>query len=130
MMLKLFEKFQELDDVKNEILLKAIDTNNLDVIKTFIKKGYNINGDDVLLNATYVDEIFRFFLNKGIDVETYKDEHDFRDRMSDVYVQKALIDYDYGSLIYDTVGFDSTLKHDPKYANKIKMIEDVAKYNM
>lgn len=126
-MIKLFEKFKEIDEIKDIIFIKAIETDNTNVIDFFLNKGYDINSGDVLTDSSYNDNTLRHLLSKGIDVESYRESSTF---LRDLDNQKALIDYGYDYLIYSTVGFNYRLKDDPKYADNIKRLEDADKYNM
>ena len=129
--LKMYEKYLELDDIKNKILLEAIGTDNLDIINFFVNKGYDINGDDVLLSSSYNYDLFRYFLSKGSNVKEAFNDYRFKNNArNNIEIQKALIDYGYEVLVHDTVGFDSRLKKDSKYADIIKRFEDINKYNL
>lgn len=131
----MYEKYfglnRELDDIKNKILLEAIATDNLDIINFFVNKGYDINGDDVLISSSYNNDLLRYFLSKGANVkEAFNDYRFKREAQNNIEIQKALIDYGYEVLIHDTVGFNSRLKEDSKYADIVKRFEDINKYNL
>jgi len=128
-MIKLFEKYLNIKQVKEDIFIKAIDTDNKEVIEFFIKKGYDINGSGVLFAASFNEDIFKYFLEQKIDIENHID-YDFEKRMCDTNIQKILIDFGYENLIYKTVGFNNNLRNEPKYADTIKRFEDVEKYNL
>ena len=127
MIIKLFEKYTDIKDVKETIFIKAIDTGNINVIKFFVNKGYDINGEKVLYTSSFDDKVFRYLLTKKPDI---KINYEFRERMRNSEVQKALIDFNYGELIYKNVGFHDKLRDDPKYKNVVEMYEDAGKYNM
>jgi hypothetical protein len=129
-MIKLFEKFNNIQEVKNEILSRAIDTYDIKIIDMFLKKGYDINGDGILFLASFNQEIFKYIIKKGANLETAIKDYDFKNRLKELEVQKALIDLDKEQIIYDTVGFHWNLKHDPKYADTVQRYEDVTKYNL
>ena len=129
-MIKLFESYTELAEIKNQIFQRAVESGNLDSIDFFLKKGYNINGEDVLTTALQQNmETLRFLLEKGLDVEGEFSPYDER-YIKDLDVQKVLIDFGHDFLIYDKVGFNRGLLNDPKYADKVKEVEDMEKYNM
>ena len=119
-MIKLFEKFESVGDVKDALFIKAIETDELDLVKFFFKKGYNLNSDDAVYTSTFNDNIFRFFLKNKADVKVLNYNSNTREQLDKLEVQKALIDFGYDSFIYDTVGFNRNLKFDPKYADIIK----------
>ena len=98
-MIKLFEKFSSVEDVKETIFLKVVDTEDIDLIKFFLKKGYDINTDNALYKASWDDNVFRFFLENKADV-TLLDEN----RLKDLHVQKALIDFGHDSYVFEEVG--------------------------
>jgi hypothetical protein len=129
-MIKLFEKFNNIQEVKNEILSRAIDTYDIKIIDMFLKKGYDINGDGILFLASFNQEIFKYIIKKGANLETAIKDYDFKNRLKELEVQKALIDLDKEQIIYDTVGFHWNLKHDPKYVDTVQRYEDVTKYNL
>ena len=130
MMIKLFEKFNNIQEVKNEILSKAINTYDIDVIDMFLEKGYDINGENILFLATFDQDIFKNFIKRGANLETAIKNYYFKNRLKELEVQKLLIDLDKEQIIYDTVGFHWNLKDDPKYADTVQRYEDVKKYNL
>ncbi len=125
-MIKLFEAFANIDDVKSEIFVKAIETYELGIIKFFIKKGYDISGKNALINASYDDNILRYFLKNGSDVKALEDHN----QLHNIEVQKALIDFGHDIFIYQTVGFNKQLKFDPKYADTVQNFENMEKFNL
>lgn len=130
-MIKLFEKFTNIKEVKDSIFLRAVETDELDIVKFFVKKGYDINAEDVLYKATNDDDVFRFLLKNGANVKVLNSDYDStRTLKEDVDVQKALIDFGHEVFIYDTVGFNEKLKEDPKYADIVSRFENVSKYNI
>jgi len=132
MIVKIFENFTEdVKEMRNIILRRAIETSELSVVKSFVKRGYDINGDDILVNAAEDIDIFTYMLEKKIDIQEGMDDYYFRDKVKhDVDVQKALIDAGYEMLVYDKVGFHFRLREDKKYADIVDMVEDMKKYNM
>lgn len=132
MIVKIFEDFTEgVKDIKNIILRRAIETGKLSIIKSFVKRGYDINGDDILSNVVEDVDTFRYMLEKKIDIEDGMKDYYFRDKVKNsVDAQKALIDFSYEMLLYDKVGFHRELKNDKKYADIVNMVEDMKKYNM
>ena len=129
-MIKLFEKFESVGDVKDALFIKAIETDELNLVKFFFKKGYNLNSDDAVYTSTFNDNIFRFFLKNKADVKVLNYNSNTREQLDKLEVQKALIDFGYDSFIYDTVGFNRNLKFDPKYADIIKSYENIGKFNL
>lgn len=134
MIIKLFENYtdynSEIEYVKDIILQKAVDTNDVNTVDFFINKGYDFETYDVLYNSLFSIHIFKLFLEKGIDVNEYLKI----DRV-DVYFkneefQKILIDFGYGSFIYEHFKFNDNLRNDPKYKNVIERFEDMDKYNI
>ena len=130
MIIKLYEKFTDISEVKDILFLKAVETNNIEAMDFFVKKGYEINIDYVLITACHNDNSFRYLLGKGLDVDEHKDDPDFKRKMKDLDVQKALIDFGHEYLIYSTVGFNNALDNDKKYGDVVKRMNDVSKYNM
>jgi len=124
-MIKLFENFANVKEIKEVIFLKAVDTSDIYLIKFFLKKGYDINIDDALYKATYDDNTFRFFLKNKADVSVLDNN-----KLKELHVQKALIDSGYDSLIFDRVGFHNLLKQDPKYSNIVEDYENIGKFNL
>jgi hypothetical protein len=129
-MIKLFEKYNNIGDVKDMIFKKAVLTGKINIVDFFLKKGYDINTEDALLHATYDDDMFRFFLKKGVDLEAVKDDYDIKKRFSNIDVQRTLIDFGKEQIIYDTVGFNGGLKGEPKYRDIIEQYEDAERYNL
>lgn len=129
-MIKLFEKYSNIQDVKDMIFLKSISTDNIGIVKFFLKKGYDINTEDALLRATFDDNMLRFFIKSGVDLDAVKDDSDIRRRLSDITVQRTLIDLGKEQIIYDTVGFNGGLKGDPKYRDIIEEYEEIERYNL
>ena len=132
MIVKIFENFTEdVKDMKNMILRRAIETGELSVVKSFVKRGYDINGDDILDYSVENIDIFKYMLEKKIDIKDGMNGYNFRDSVKrKLDVQKALIDAGYEMLLYDKVGFHYELKNDKKYADIVNMVEDMKKYNM
>jgi len=127
-MIKLFESFTDIKEVKNNIFLKAIQTGEIDIIQFFLEKGYDINGDDFFSEAVcQKDEILRYLLEKGVEVESNRNIEYY---LKTLDVQKALIDFGYELFIYDNVGFNPNLSNDPDYAHVVEMTKDMKKYNM
>jgi hypothetical protein len=132
-MIKLFEKFTDISDTKYEILESAISTDNVDIIKFFISKGYDINEPGIILEAAFYDNVFRFFLESGVDIENItkaNDKYTLSEALKNIVVQKALLDYGHEHIIFDTVGFNYGLKRIQKYADIIERFEDMSKYNL
>ena len=130
-MIKLFEKFNNIQEVKNEILSKAINTYDNDMVNMFLDKGYDINGKGILFLASFDQEIFENIVKRGADLEkAANDNSDFKRRLKELEVQKMLIDLDKEQIIYDTVGFNWNLKNDPKYADVVQRYENAEKYNL
>jgi len=129
-MIKLFEKFENISEVKDVIFLKAINTYDLNLIKFFVKKGYDINTQDAIYNATYSGDVLRYFLENGADVKDLNNDWHTQNQLRIEEVQKILIDFGYENFIYDTVGFNKNLKKDPKYSDIVERFEDTEKYNL
>lgn len=127
--LNLYEAYKNLDDVKNIILSEAIGTDDIEIIDFFVKRGYDINKENVFYNATFNDSIFRYFLEKGIKMPQ-DINWAIKSQLSTENVQKALIDFGYENYINDRIGFNSLLKNDPKYSIVVKRFEDISKYNI
>lgn len=129
-MLKIFEDFNNIGEVKEDILLEAISIGDKNIIEMFLNKGYKITRDSII--ATSFDmEIFKYILNK-INLEDYMDlsNFDWKRMLKAVNIQKVLIDMGYDHLIYSTVGFNDELANDPKYKEVIDRIGDISKYNI
>jgi len=130
-MIKLFEKFSSIKDVKDAIFVKAVETNELSFIKFFIKKGYDINADDAIYKATYDEDVLKYFLENKAKVESLKDSWQSQTQLSAAYVQKILIDFGYDDFIHRTVGFnDDIKKYGQKYIDIIEDYENIGKFNI
>lgn len=124
-MIKLFEEFAEVDEVKETIFNYAVETYDPEIIEFFLNKGYDIDTDNALDKASRDDKTLRYMLEKGADIE-YLSKY----RLENDDVQKVLIDLGYERYIHDTVGFNRKLENDPKYADIIQQVKDMEKYNL
>lgn len=125
-MIKLFEKYSNLKEVKDMLILRAVNTEKLKLVKFFVEKGYDINADEVLEASSYNEDIFKYLLKKGADVENNISNN----RLRETKVQKILIDFGHELFVYDRVKFNNELRNDPKYKEIIDMVEDTKKYNL
>lgn len=132
MLVKLFEDFTEgVTDIRNTIFLEAVKTGDVDIVKSFIKRGYDVNGtDDITVQFIYDIDLFKLFLENKGDVKESMENHTFKRLMKDLKIQKLLIDFGYDGLIHDTIGFNRELSEDPKYSNVVDMHNDVGKFNI
>jgi hypothetical protein len=114
---KLFEQNLEVNDELSKLLDMAIDTDELDIVKFFVSKGAR-STDETSEKASYSDDIFRYLLENKykIDLST--------DRLKELDVQIALIDYNKHQTIVDSVYFNDSLKYDVKYN---KLVDDYFK---
>jgi len=128
--LALFEKYKDIQELKQIILIKAVETHEIPVIEFFIQRGYNFDYLEVLIEMCEDEELLKYFLDKGFNIENYKDDYHFKRNMQNTNIQKKLIDFGFENLIYSTVGFNSGLKYDPKYSDIVKRFEDIEKYNL
>jgi len=128
--LALFEGFNNVDEVKDIIIQKALNTLNIDVIDFFVKRNYDFDNVTTLLEMCFDPKLFKYFIDKGFDVEKYKDDLDFKRNMRELNVQKLLIDFGFEDLIWSTVGFNKGLEYDSKYSDIIKREKDMNKYNL
>lgn len=129
MIIKLFEKYsKELKEVKNLIIERAADT-EVEIVDFFVKRGYDINCEEAIYNSTFDDNILRYFLKNDADFENHPLDYQFKSRLKELIVQKALIDFDKELFIFNTVGFNPKLKEDPKYSEIIERVENMEKYN-
>ena len=130
-MIKLFEKFASIDEVKDEIFTKAVKTGELNLVKFFIKKGYNINADEAIYQATYYNDVLKYFLENNANVEPLNDDRNSRNQLSDDEVQKLLIDFGHDEFINRTVGFNNNIKkYGQKYIDIIEQYENIGKFNL
>lgn len=131
-MIKLFEKYKDLSEIKSIIFIKAVKTLNIDIINNFLEKGYDMNIDGVLYEACEADDVVEFFIEKGINVEKQiKDDINFKNFIkNNANLQEILIDFGYEQLIYDTVGFHYALKNNSKYSDIVDRYEKAKKYNL
>jgi hypothetical protein len=106
-MIKLFENYNNVVEVKEMILLKAIDTDKIEVIDFFINKGYKADNDDIFIKAVYNKDLLEYFLEKGIK-PFYPGYYDTRivRQLSKEEIQRILINFNYAQFIYDTIGFN------------------------
>ncbi len=132
-MIKLFENYNNVAEVKEKILLKAIDTDKVDVIDFFVKKGYNADNDEVFEKAIYNAEVLEYFLEKGI--KPFHPNYDSRlvRQLKEIEVQRILINFNYAKFINDTIGFNYDLIT-PKEVEEVGIdgVKDFVnmKYNM
>ena len=127
MIIKLYEKFTDVEETKNIIFLKAVETHNVDIVDFFVKKGYDINADNAAYKASWYDDMFRYFLKHKANIDFLK----FDDRrLMDFDVQKALIDFGLESFIYENGKFNNKLRDIPEYAKVIARFEEIGKYNL
>lgn len=129
-MIKLFENFANVKDVRDEIFLVAVKTLELDIIKFFVDEGYDINADGVLLEATYNIDIFKYFLENNVDVKVLNDDWKSQTQLENDEIQMILIDFGHEVFVHDSVGFNPKLKRIPKYADVVGAFENVEKYNL
>lgn len=130
-MIKLFEKYKDLSEIKDTIFLTAVRTLDIDIIESFLQRDYDMNVDNVLYEACENDDVFRYFLEKDIDIEKQiKNSYKFRNEMSNLNIQEILIDFGYEQLIFDTVGFHKGLKDNQKYSSIVDMYDQAKQYNL
>ena len=130
-MIKLFEKFKDISDVKEEIFLKAVNTGDIEVVDSFIEKGYDINADKVLYRAGYANEdLFKHLIEKGSDIEKVTLDYNFKELLRHDSIQKILLDLDYELFLEEAVGINKSLKSEPKYKDIIDRFEDSERYNV
>lgn len=133
MLVKLFEDYSEdLASAKETIIIKAIETDNANVVDFLSKKGYNNDPEyNFLENATGKLNVFNYFLKKGVDDEQLNNLSSFSLRSKNI--QKALLDNGYDSFLKDKigiVGLHPNVKNDPKYKVFIDTIEGIETYNL
>lgn len=127
-MLKLFEKYNDLTDIKDKILSKAVESENKDIVDFLLNKGYKIT-QDTIVEASYTD-LFKHILSR-INLENYmSNDEPWLRMLKDVDNQKILIDMGYESLLFSSVGFNHKLENDPKYKDIIDNIKNMDKYNI
>ena len=90
-MIKLFEKFSNVEDVKESIFLKAVETYDINLINFFIKKGYDINSNGALYAATYDENVLKYFLKNNADVKILNNNWKLQTQLENDIVQKVLI---------------------------------------
>ena len=135
-MIRIFERYNQISDVKDIIFATAIETANIELVKFFLKKNYNIYGKDILFLASYEPEIFDLFIKKGMKIDEWwrNVKNDYgshqKSRFKDLDFQKKLIDLGYDQLIYDEIGFNYALEKDPKYKDVVDRFEVTGKYNL
>ena len=123
-MIKLFEKFKDESEIKDKIFLKAVKTCEKYIIDLFLDKGYDINTENAIVFASGDDEIFRYFLKKGADLDDLINNRS----LNEEDVQKALIDFNHEDFIYDNkVNFNYKLKLDSEYGEIIKLYLNMKK---
>jgi len=131
-MIKLFEKYNNIKEMKDLLFKKSVQTGEIKIVDFFLNKGYDINNEEALVQACYDPFVmFAHLVEKGINLEEFEDSWDFKRRLqNDLDLQKSIINLGKEQIIYDTVGFDSRLKYDPKYKDIIDRFEDAEKYNL
>ena len=120
-MIKIFEKFKDVSEIKDKIFIKAVSTDEKYIVDLFLDKGYDINTEDAILNTG--DKMFRYFLEKGANIDDLKNSVG----LDDLETQKALIDFNYEDFIYHNHHFNYKLKQDPEYGEIIKLYLDMKK---
>lgn len=124
-MIKLFEQFKEsekINDMKEDIFMKAVETGETGIVDFFISKGYNINDyEDILYKAISDPDMFRHLLEKGADIENLPN----CSQLSNVDIQKALIDNNYEMFIFDNCKFSYSLQYDSEYGDIIKLFNNM-----
>jgi len=132
-MIKLFEKYNNIAEIKNMLFLKAIDTDNIEVIDFFVKKGYKANDDEIFEKALYNIEVLKYFLTQGVKPFYPNYDSRLRNQLKEENVQKVLIDFNYAQFINDTIGFNYNLIT-PKEVEEVGIdgVKDFVnmKYNM
>lgn len=126
---KLFENKIGLESDQEKLLDLAVDTGELDLVKFFVDKNFNIKNDhEILLSAAKNQdyEIFRYLLSKGADINELKKSY----ILKDTNIQKSLIDNGYEQFVHDTSGFNKELKNDPKYRDYVDKEENLDKFNL
>lgn len=108
-MIKLFEKYNNIAEVKDVLLFKAIDTYDVDVIDFFMKKGYKADNNEIFEKALYSAEVLKYFLEQGIT--PFFPNYDTRliTQLKEEDIQRVLIDLNYAQFINDTIGFNRGL---------------------
>lgn len=132
-MIKLFEKFSNVAEVKEVLLFKAIDTYDVDVIDFFIKKGYKADNNEIFEKALYSAEVLKYFLEQGITPFFPNYDNRLINQLKEEDIQRVLIDFNYAQFIKDTIGFNYNLIT-PKEVEEVgidgvKNFVDI-KYNM
>jgi hypothetical protein len=138
MIIKLFDDYKSVDDVKEIILNKVIgifpsiiryDENEAKkLLDFFINKGYDI--DDELEYVASEPKALKYFLEKGVNPNNYKTNQGFLKKIYALEIQKVLIDLGYDLFIHETVGFNKALKNDPKYFKVVDKFDKAKKYNI
>jgi len=108
-MIKLFEKYNDVKEVKELLLLKAIDTCDISAIDFFVKKGYKADNNDIFEKAIDDDDVLIYFLKQGI--APFYDSYNYHliSSLQNENTQKILIDFNYAKLINDKIGFNHNL---------------------
>ena len=108
-MIKLFEKYNNIAEIKEMIFLKSIDTGEIYVIDFFVKKGYKADDDDIFERVIYNIETLKYFLKKGL--KPFYPNYDYRikEKLKTVEIQRILIDFNYAQFINDEIGFNREL---------------------
>jgi hypothetical protein len=130
-MLKLFESYSELSDFKEEILLEAIYTEDLELLKKLLNKGYKVT-EKCVLESPGCDKETMTFLLKNIDIDKlFKDlDYEKKNFLEFDSVQEILIELGEEQIIYSSVGFKWSIKNNPKYKDIIDRYENVDKFNL
>jgi len=114
-----YSKLKKDDDVYedfNNLFLLAIKEGELDMVKTFIDKGANIDYDEVLTNSLNWDEIFEYLINLGADPEYLSVTYYTKTNLENENIIKILLNNDH----YDWVKkhklyIPDNIKEDPEY---------------
>lgn len=137
-MIKLFENYSNLEYIKSEILEKAFETCDVDIIDFFHKKGYNILNLKLFYESTYNLDVFIYMLNNINNLEEFldvdKNDSYYIDKI--IYnfirleIQKTLIDHGHANIIFKFTKFHNDLKKDPKYSKIVDFYENVENFNI
>ncbi len=110
---KLFEEKLQTQEELSELLDMAIDTEELELVEFFVRKGSR-STDNTMEKASWTKDIFKHLLDNK-----YKLNISER-RLQDSDVQKILIDYNKHKYIFEELGyFNRELKKDEKYKNSV-----------
>lgn len=122
-------------DVKNNLnnlYFQSVVSEELDLVKFFLKLGADVNTENAIDNAIFNRRIFEYLLSKGLDInQLYLNNYSVKNQLYTLETQKMLIDNNLENWLYNhKITFHHELKDDPKYSTVIDRYESAEKFGL